>query len=71
MTSVLKIRMNLPGAKILTWTLQDPINTTIPRTRIETLVNNMINDHAISINGVEPESFKDAYIYQTNTIELI
>lgn len=69
MTEVLKIMMNLPGGKTLTWSIADP-KSGLTKTEVETLINDMITRSAILVNDVEPESFKDAYVYQTNKVDL-
>lgn len=70
MAKVLKIRMNLSNQKILTWTLKDPINN-LTLAQVETTINSMISDDAIRyLDGTEPESFKDAYYYETETTYL-
>lgn len=70
MAKVLKIRMNLSNQKILTWTLKDPRNN-LTLAQVETTINNMITDDAIRyLDGTEPESFKDAYYYETETTYL-
>jgi len=70
MSKVLKIRLNITDGKVLTYTLQDPISN-LRQAQVETAVNNMLNDHLFLIYGYyEPESFKDAYYYETNTTYL-
>lgn len=69
MTSVLKIIFQLPGGKTLTWSIADP-QSNLTQTQVETLANNILARSAILVNGLEPESFKEAYIYQTNKLEL-
>jgi len=65
----LKIIMNLPGGKTLTWSLADP-KSGLTKTEVETLINDMITRSAILVAGVEPESFKSAYVYETNKVDL-
>ncbi len=69
MKRVLKIALNLPDGKTLTYSLEDP-KANLTKAEVETLMNDMITESAILVNDVEPESFKKAYIYETNTVEL-
>lgn len=69
MKRVLKIMLNLPGGKTLTYSLEDP-KAGLTNAEVETLMNDMITRSAILVNNVEPESFKKAYIYETNTVDL-
>lgn len=69
MAKVLKIRLNITEGKVLTYTLQDPVNN-LRQAQVETAINNMLNDHMFLVNYIEPESFKDAYYYETNTTYL-
>jgi len=69
MTRVLKMRMNMPDGKALTWSLQNP-KADLQLATIRTLISDMITESMILYNDVEPESFRDAYIYETNTIEI-
>lgn len=69
MTRVLKMRMNMPDGKALTWSLQSPRND-LTKATIKTLIEDMMMQGIILYNGAEPQSFRDAYIYETNTIEI-
>lgn len=69
MTRVLKMVFQLPGSKTMTWTLIDPV-TGLTKTRVETGLNDMLAESMIEVNGVEPESIKELYIYETNKVDL-
>lgn len=69
MTRVLKIIINLAGGKTFTWSLADP-KSNLAKAQVETLINDMIAESAILYNGVAAESMKDAYVYETNKVDL-
>lgn len=68
-TRVLKVILSLPDGKNLTYSLADPVSN-LAKTQVETLFNDMITESFILVNDVEPDKFKDAYIYETNKIAL-
>lgn len=69
MTRVLKIRINMPDGKTITWSLTSPA-TTLQLSTVKAIIDDAISMNMIYRDGVEADSFRDAYIYETNTIEL-
>ena len=57
------------GGKTCTMSVEDP-KTGLTKTEVATVMNEMITDNAILYNDNEAIEIKDAYIYETNTVEL-
>lgn len=69
MTSVLKMTWDLMGGGTITWNMPDPkVNLTRPE--VVTAMNAVVDGTIIIKNGLEAVTMKDAYIYQTNKIEI-
>lgn len=71
MTSVLKMIYKEPTtAKTLSWTLADPVSG-LTKVQVATVMNDAITKEAVIISGeTETIELSDAYIYNTDKIEL-
>jgi len=70
MTRVLKMIFVLNGTTTTaTWTLADP-KAGITKSEVATFMNNCITDSVVFKENAEATEIKDAYIYQTEKIEL-
>lgn len=68
-TTVLRMIFIVENGKTTQWNLPNP-KTGITKTEVETFMNRVINDEAILYQNQEAVEIKDAYIYQTNKIDL-
>jgi hypothetical protein len=69
MSKVLKMVFNLEGAKTLTYSLADPKDG-LTKAAVEAVMNNMIAKQAVVVNGIYPQSIKEAVIKSTEEIAL-
>lgn len=69
MKRTLKMFFVVNGGKTCALSLEDP-KTGLTKLEVESLMNEMITDEAILYNNNEATEIKDAYIYETNTVEL-
>lgn len=69
MTRVLKLIFELANGKSMTWSLADPRNDLV-KTDVYTVINMILDADFLDVGGVEATDIKDAYIYQTQKIEL-
>lgn len=69
MKRVLKMLFTCENGKTVTWNLENP-NTGITYLEVSTVMDNMITDEFILYNGSRASEIKNAYIYETNTVEL-
>lgn len=69
MKRVLKIRLNMPDGKALTYTIADPKDG-LTEAQIKAIFDDMLTESVIYKDDMEPTGFRDAYIYETNTIEI-
>ena len=69
MSKVLKMVFNLEGAKTLTYSLADPKDG-LTKTAVEAVMNNMIAKQAVVVDGIYPQSIKEAVIKSTEEIAL-
>lgn len=68
-TNVLRMIFTLANTKTKTYNLADPA-TGLTLAAVQAVMNNMITNEVVLVNNVEATAFKDAYIYQTNKIDL-
>jgi len=69
MSKVLKMVFNLEGAKTLTYSLADPKDG-LTKAAVEAVMNNMIAKQAVVVDGIYPQSIKEAVIRSTEEIAL-
>jgi hypothetical protein len=69
MNKVLKMVFNLEGAKTLTYSLADPKDG-LTKAAVEAVMNNMITQQAVVVDGIYPQSIKEAVIKSTEEIAL-
>ncbi|MFA6849231.1 MAG: DUF2922 domain-containing protein [Selenomonadaceae bacterium] len=69
MSKVLKMVFNLEGAKTLTYSLPDPKDG-LTKAAVEAVMNNMITQQAVVVDGIYPQSIKEAVIKSTEEIAL-
>lgn len=69
MSKVLKMVFNLEGAKTLTYSLADPKDG-LTKAAVEAVMNNMIAKQAVVVDGIYPQSIKEAVIKSTEEIAL-
>lgn len=71
MTNVMKMSFKeATTGKKLTWTLADP-KSTVTKMQVANMMNKAINDEVVIIQGeTQTIEIDDAYIYQTQKIEL-
>lgn len=68
-TTVLRMIWSLIQGGTLQWNLPNPISG-IQKTTVDDFMSEMIDDQALLKNNSEASDIKDAYIYQTNKIDL-
>lgn len=68
-SNVLKMIFYVQGGKTCTWNLADA-KTDLTKTEVESFMNDVITDQVITYNGNKAQQIKEAYIYQTNKVEL-
>ena len=68
-TRVLKMVFVLENSKTMTWSMSYP-KTGLTRATVTSFMNEIIEDEFIRYNNNEATEIKDAYIYETNKIEL-
>lgn len=68
-TNVLRMIFTLANTKTKTYNLADPANG-LTLAAVQAVMNDMITNEVVLVNNVEATAFKDAYIYQTNKIDL-
>lgn len=68
-TDVLKMTFVVMGGRTCTWNLKYP-KTGLTKVQVAAFMNSIISDDAISYNGFEATEIKDAYIYETQYVEL-
>lgn len=68
-TRVLRMIFTVSGGATCTYNLADP-KTDLTLSAVKALMEEMIEDEFGLYNGNELTDYKDAYIYETNTIAL-
>lgn len=68
-TSVLRMIFTLADNKTKTYNLPDP-KSGLTKAGVQSVMEDMITNEVVMVNNVEATAFKDAYIYQTNKIDL-
>lgn len=68
-TSVLRMIFTLADGKTKTYNLPDP-KSNLTKAETKAVMDDMVTNEVIMVNNVEATAFKDAYIYQTNKIDL-
>lgn len=69
MKRVLKMSFKMEDDKTLTYTLENP-KTNLTKNEAFATMDLFVNSQVIKRNGVLVADTKEAYIYETNTIEL-
>lgn len=69
MAKTLKMVFGLANGEKITYSLPDPKNN-LSRATVDDVMNDMIDKEAIVSGGFFAASISDAYIYETNRIEL-
>jgi len=69
MKRTLKMFFIVNGGKTCALSLEDP-KTGLTKVEVAGVMNEMITEDAIVYNNNEATEIKDAYIYETNTVEL-
>jgi len=69
MKRTLKMFFVVNGGKTCALNLEDP-KEGLTKVEVAGVMNEMISDNAILYNNNEATEIKDAYIYETNTVEL-
>lgn len=68
-TRVLKFSFTCSGGAVKTYTLADP-KQNLTDTEVRGVMDEMIEDEVVIYNQNEATDIKDAYIYETNKIDL-